>query len=57
MLRNYTVIALRNLLVHKGLSAINILGLAVGMACCILALLFAQNEFRYDAFHRDVDQL
>ncbi len=48
MLTNYIKIALRNLLKHKGYSAINILGLAVGMATCIVILLFVGDELAYD---------
>ncbi len=40
MLKNYLKIALRNIQKHKGYSAINICGLAVGMACTILILLW-----------------
>jgi putative ABC transport system permease protein len=51
MLRNYFKIALRNLWRHKSYSFINISGLAVGMACCLLILLFVQDELAYDRFH------
>lgn len=57
MLNNYFKVAIRNLLRHKGYSALNIVGLAVGMACCILVLLYVQNEFQYDAFHKDGDRI
>ena len=42
---------------HKGYSAINAIGLSVGLTCCILVLLYVQNEFQYDAFHRDADRI
>ena len=51
MLRNYITVAVRNLLRHKLYSAITICGLAMGMACCILILLFTQYETGYDRFH------
>ena len=51
MYKNYVKIALRNLLKHKGYSAINIFGLALGMACCLLILLFVNNELSFDGFH------
>ncbi|WP_286756285.1 ABC transporter permease [Roseivirga sp. UBA838] len=51
MLKNYLKIALRNLLKSKGTSVINIVGLSVGMACCIIIFLFVQHELSYDKFH------
>ncbi|MFN0173130.1 MAG: ABC transporter permease [Saprospiraceae bacterium] len=48
MIQNYLKIALRNLLKHKGYSAINILGLAVGIACCLVILLFVVEELGHD---------
>jgi putative ABC transport system permease protein len=57
MLRNYLTIAVRNLLRHKGYSAINIAGLAIGMTCCILIFLLIQNELSYDRFHKKADRI
>ncbi len=51
MLKNYLVIAFRNLRKHKGFSVINIAGLAIGMACCLLILLFVVDELSYDLYH------
>ncbi len=51
MLKNYLKIAVRNLLRHKGYTLINISGLAVGMACCLLILLFVQDELSYDRYY------
>ncbi len=51
MYKNYFKIAVRNLLKHKGYSFINIFGLAVGMASCLLILLFVNNELSFDGFH------
>jgi putative ABC transport system permease protein len=51
MLFNYLKIAFRNLLRHKGFSFINISGLAIGMACSILILLWVQDELSFDRFH------
>ncbi|MEQ8926531.1 MAG: ABC transporter permease [Fulvivirga sp.] len=51
MIRNYFKIAFRNLVKHKFYSAINIIGLAVGVACSLLIYLFVQNELNYDDFH------
>jgi len=57
MLTNYLKIALRNILRHKGYSFINIAGLALGMACCTLILLWVQDEFNFDTFHENGDEL
>jgi putative ABC transport system permease protein len=57
MLKNYLKIALRNLFKHKIYSAINIFGLSVGIACCLLILLFVQNEWSFDTFHSKADRL
>lgn len=57
MIKNYMKIALRNIKRHKGYSFINIFGLAVGIACCILIFLWVQDEFSYDKFHENRDNL
>ncbi|MBE7170846.1 MAG: ABC transporter permease [Williamsia sp.] len=57
MLKNYWKIALRNLRRSKGFSAINILGLAIGMASALLILLWIQNEVSYDRFHEKKDRI
>ncbi len=57
MFRNYILIALRNLLKQKGYSAINILGLSIGMTCCLLILLWVADELSYDRFHEKADRL
>ena len=57
MIKNYFKIAFRNLLRNKGFSALNIVGLAVGMASAILILLWMQNEISYDKFHKNKDVL
>lgn len=51
MLKNYIIIALRNIKKHKGFSFINISGLAIGMACCLLILLYIRDELSYDRYH------
>jgi putative ABC transport system permease protein len=48
MLRNYIVVALRLIVKNKIFSLINILGLSVGIACCILITLYIQDEFNYE---------
>ncbi|MCP4727945.1 MAG: ABC transporter permease, partial [bacterium] len=50
MFKNYLKIAFRNILKHKGYSFINISGLAAGMACCLLMLLWVQDELGYEDF-------
>jgi len=57
MFQNYLMVALRNLTKHKLYSAINMVGLAVGLAASILILLFVRNETTYDRFFTDSDRL
>ena len=57
MLWNYLKITWRNIKRYKGYSFINIVGLAVGLACCILVLLWVQDELSYDRFHTNGDDL
>ena len=51
MLKNYLRIARRYLLRYKTYTTINILGLAVGVTCCILIMLFVRSEFSYDRWN------
>jgi len=57
MFKNYLKIAARNLLKHKAYSTINVLGLAIGMACCILILLYVQHELSYDRHHQNAERI
>lgn len=57
MFRNNLKIALRNLLKQKVYSFINVSGLAVGVASCLLIMLFVQHEFSYDKFFRDHERI
>ena len=57
MIKNYLKVAMRYLMRHKEYTAINILGLAVGITCCILIMLFVQSEFSYDKFHSKSERL
>jgi len=50
-------VAFRNIKRHKGYSFINISGLAIGMACCIMILLWVQDELSYDNYHKDADHI
>jgi putative ABC transport system permease protein len=56
MLRSYLTIALRSLRRRPGYASLNLVGLAVGMACCLLIGLYIQNELSYDRFHPDADR-
>jgi len=47
MIKNYLKIALRNIKKYKGYSFINITGLAIGMAVCILLMLYVQHELSF----------
>jgi hypothetical protein len=53
MLLNYLKIGLRNLLRHKVFSLINICGLALGMTCAILIMLWAKDELSFNKFHKE----
>ncbi len=57
MFKNYLKIALRNMMRFKAYSSINIAGLAVGIACCLLIFLYVQDELSYDRFHEKGDRI
>ncbi|MBM3310922.1 MAG: FtsX-like permease family protein, partial [Candidatus Aminicenantes bacterium] len=57
MFKNYLKVMLRNLKKFKGFSFINIFGLAVGMSCCILILLYVTDELSYDRHFPNKDRL
>ncbi len=57
MLSNYLVTAWRNIKNHKGYAFINLSGLAIGMACCLLILLFVQDELSFDRYHDKADRI
>jgi putative ABC transport system permease protein len=57
MLKNYMKIAFRSLKKYKGYSFINISGLAIGMAVCMLIFLWILNELSYDRFHEKADRI
>jgi len=57
MFANYLKVALRNLLKQKAYSLINIVGLAVGIACCIAILLYVRDELSYDQFNAHADRI
>jgi ABC-type antimicrobial peptide transport system permease subunit len=57
MIKNYFKIAWRNIIKSKGYSAINIGGLAVGMAVATLIGLWVYDEFSYDKYHKNIDRI
>jgi putative ABC transport system permease protein len=57
MIKNFLKVAFRNLLRNKTFSIINITGLAIGMACVMLILLWVQNEISYDRFYGKIDRV
>jgi putative ABC transport system permease protein len=57
MFKNYLKIALRNMRKHKVYSFINISGLAVSIACCLMILMHIRFETSYDNYHKDADRV
>ncbi|MDH5769026.1 MAG: ABC transporter permease [Nitrospirota bacterium] len=57
MFKNYLIITLRNFKRHKGYAFINIAGLAIGIACCILIVLYIQFELSFDKYHDKADKI
>src|SRR5215204_2412134 len=57
MINNYFKIALRNILHNKAFSTINISGLALGLTCSLLIVLWVQDEYSVDAFHKNNSRL
>jgi len=57
MIRNYFKIALRNLWKHKSFSAMNIIGLATGLAVCLLIVLYVMDELSYDRYNVNADRI
>ena len=57
MIKNYLKIALRSLWKNKTASTINIIGLAAGLTCCLLMVLYMQHELSYDTFQKNGDRI
>ena len=57
MIRNYIKTALRSLLKNKGFTFINILGLALGLATCLLIIFFVVDELSYDRYNTKYDRI
>ncbi|WP_026967503.1 ABC transporter permease [Algoriphagus terrigena] len=57
MLKNYVIIAWRNLIRNKSFSLINILGLAVSMSVCLLIIMIGIDQYSYDTYHSKKDRI
>jgi putative ABC transport system permease protein len=57
MIKNYITIAIRSLLKRKVYSFINIFGLAIGVAVCLVILKYVDFELSYDSFHKNADRI
>jgi len=57
MLKNYLLVAIRNLKKNRAFSTINILGLALGLGCSLLIFLWVNDEQNMDKFHKNRNQL
>jgi putative ABC transport system permease protein len=57
MFRNYLLIAFRNFRRNKGYTFLNIFGLAIGIAVCILLFLWVKHETSFDRFNKNIDQI
>lgn len=57
MFQNYLKVALRNLWKNKGFSAINIMGLASGLAVFLLIVLYVSDELSYDRYNKNADRI
>ncbi len=57
MIRNYFMVAMRNLIRERGYSLINIFGLAFGLAAALLIFIWVFDEYSYDRFHENIDRL
>jgi putative ABC transport system permease protein len=57
MFKNYFKVSMRSLLKHKFYSFINIAGLSLGLAACLLITMYISNELSYDKFHQDADRI
>ena len=57
MIKHYLTIALRNLHKHTSFSLINIVGLTIGLSCCLLIAIYVQHELSYDDFQQKSDRI
>lgn len=57
MFKNYLKVAWRNFWKHKGYSFINLAGFSLGMACCVIILVYVRHERSFDSYHKDIDRI
>ncbi|HEX8279512.1 MAG TPA: ABC transporter permease, partial [Segetibacter sp.] len=57
MLKNYFKIAWRSLRKHATYTSINIIGLTIGLGCCLMIALYVQDELSYDKYHKNIDNI
>jgi putative ABC transport system permease protein len=57
MLRNYFKVAIRNITRYKFYSAINLLGMTIGLTACLIILLYIVDELSFDKFHRNAERI
>ena len=57
MISNFCIFAVRLLRRDKLHSIINTIGLSIGIACCIIIMMYLQNELRYDQYHEKADRI
>jgi len=57
MLKNFISLSLRNIRKHIGYAVVNILGLSLGIACCVLIFSYVHHELNYDNYHQDADRI
>jgi putative ABC transport system permease protein len=57
MFKNYLNVAIRNILKHRFFSAINIFGMTIGVAACLLIIMYITDELSYDRFHANADRI
>lgn len=57
MIKSYFITAFRNMLKHRNFSIINIFGLSISMAVCMLIILIVQDQLSYDNFHKNRDRI
>jgi putative ABC transport system permease protein len=57
MIKNYVTVAIRTIMKYKMFSAINILGMTIGITSCLFIALYVSHELSYDRFHADADRI
>src|SRR3989339_1366007 len=57
MFKNYLKTTFRNFIRYKGYTSINIFGLAIGMAGCVLILFYVQHELSYNNFQKSSERI